>query len=218
MRTLLRRRSECFFPSRQSQRLVQDQEKLIDSLQQDLARLQKRLRRIESEGIVEPSVMFTRLDAERNERALKHAVEKGRVPEGTYTVSRASRRHDRATRAFQELTDVMKDYVGLPTQQLGNLVQRYTQFRRAGQIESRRVHGVVRELTMFFFSSDRIRSGNCDSETKDLLQRMGSLYGRVSTSLSFRLVRDGVVSAFRSHRRTNVADSTASCSISPTID
>ena len=54
------------------------------------------------------------------------------------------------TRAVQELSDAMKDYVGLPTQQLGNLVQRYTQFRTAGQIERKRVHGVARELTMFF--------------------------------------------------------------------
>ena len=68
--------------------MVQEQEKLVDSLRQDVARLQKRLRRIESDGLVEPSVMFTRLDAERNERTLKNAVEKGRVPERTYAVSR----------------------------------------------------------------------------------------------------------------------------------
>ena len=50
-------------------------------------RLQKRLSRVETEGIVQPSIMFTRLDAERNEQALKQAVEKGKVNETTVTVS-----------------------------------------------------------------------------------------------------------------------------------
>jgi len=50
-------------------------------------RLQKRLSKIESEGIVQPSIMFTRLDAERNEQTLKQAVEKGNVSETTYNVS-----------------------------------------------------------------------------------------------------------------------------------
>jgi hypothetical protein len=50
-------------------------------------RLQKRLSKIESEGIIQPSIMFTRLDAERNEQTLKQAVEKGNVSETTYNVS-----------------------------------------------------------------------------------------------------------------------------------
>jgi hypothetical protein len=50
-------------------------------------RLQKRLSKIENEGIVQPSIMFTRLDAERNEQTLKQAVEKGNVSETTYNVS-----------------------------------------------------------------------------------------------------------------------------------
>jgi hypothetical protein len=50
-------------------------------------RLEKRLSKIENEGIVQPSIMFTRLDAERNEQTLKQAVEKGNVSETTYNVS-----------------------------------------------------------------------------------------------------------------------------------
>lgn len=50
-------------------------------------RIQKRLSKVESDGIVEPSVMFTRLDAERNENILKQAVEKGSLTETTFSVS-----------------------------------------------------------------------------------------------------------------------------------
>ncbi len=39
------------------------------------------------EGIVEPSIMFTRLDAERNEQTLQQAVHKGKVLETTYQVN-----------------------------------------------------------------------------------------------------------------------------------
>jgi hypothetical protein len=50
-------------------------------------RLQKRLSKIETEGIVQPSILFTRLDAQRNEQTLKEAVEKGKVAETTLTVN-----------------------------------------------------------------------------------------------------------------------------------
>ena len=71
----------------QNERCIVDQQKLIQNLQQQLIRLQKRLSKIEAEGVVEPSIMFTRLDAERNEQALQQAVRKGKVPESTYEVS-----------------------------------------------------------------------------------------------------------------------------------
>ncbi len=64
-----------------------DQQKLIQNLQRELMRLQKRLSKIETEGIVQPGVMFTRLDAQRNEQTLKQAVEKGKVPETLSHVS-----------------------------------------------------------------------------------------------------------------------------------
>jgi len=51
-------------------------------------RLQKRLSKIETEGIVQPSILFTRLDAERNEQTLKQAVEKGKLPETTVNVKK----------------------------------------------------------------------------------------------------------------------------------
>ncbi|CAF4517567.1 unnamed protein product, partial [Rotaria magnacalcarata] len=63
-----------------------EQKKLIRSLRYEILHLQKRLTKAEAEGIMEPSIMFTRLDAERNEQALQHAVHKGKVPEETYTV------------------------------------------------------------------------------------------------------------------------------------
>jgi hypothetical protein len=67
--------------------LIVEQQKLIQNLQRELMRVQKRLTKIETEGIVQPSIMFTRLDAERNEKTLKQAEEKGKVSETTRHVS-----------------------------------------------------------------------------------------------------------------------------------
>ena len=78
---------EFCFSIRQNERMIVDQQKLIQNLQRELMRLQKRLSRIETEGVVQPSIMFTRLDAERNEKTLQQAVEKGKVPKSTYQVS-----------------------------------------------------------------------------------------------------------------------------------
>jgi hypothetical protein len=76
-----------FFSIRQSERVIVDQQKLIQSLQRELMRLQKRLSKIEAEGIVQPSIMFTRLDAQRNEQTLQQAVEKGKVSKTTVNVN-----------------------------------------------------------------------------------------------------------------------------------
>ncbi len=70
----------------QNERLIIDQQKLMQNLQQETVRLRKRLTKIEYEGIIEPSIMFTRLDAERNNETLQQAVSKGKVPETTYDV------------------------------------------------------------------------------------------------------------------------------------
>ena len=51
-------------------------------------RLQKRLSKVETDGVVPPSILFTRLDAERNEQTLKQAVEKGKLPETTVNVNK----------------------------------------------------------------------------------------------------------------------------------
>ncbi len=67
--------------------MIVEQQKLIQNLQRELMRVQKRLTKIETEGIVQPSIMFTRLDAERNEKTLKQAEEKGKVSETTRQVS-----------------------------------------------------------------------------------------------------------------------------------
>lgn len=70
----------------QNQRIIFDQQKLVQNLQLELSRLQKRLAKIESEGIVEPSIMFTRLDIERNEQTLQQALSRGKLPETVYNV------------------------------------------------------------------------------------------------------------------------------------
>ena len=74
------------FFSRQNQNLVLDQQKYIETLQQEIARLQKRLIKIENDGVVEPSILFTRLDAERNERTLRKAFDNGKLPEKIFDV------------------------------------------------------------------------------------------------------------------------------------
>ncbi|CAF3083058.1 unnamed protein product [Rotaria socialis] len=119
----------------ENENLILEQKKLIRSLRHEILHLQKRLTKVEAEGIMEPSIMFTRLDAERNEQTLQHAVYKGKVPEETYT----------------ELNTAMTDYIRLPSQQFGNLVKRYIQFRKAIEIENRianyvRDHGRKRSL------------------------------------------------------------------------
>lgn len=63
-----------------------DQQKYIDTLQLEIARLQKRLVKIENDGVVEPSILFTRLDVERNEKTLRRAVDSGKVSETTFDV------------------------------------------------------------------------------------------------------------------------------------
>jgi len=78
---------QFIFCSSQNERLILDQQKLIQNLQQQSIRLQKRLAKFEGEGIVEPSIMFTRLDAERNEQTLQQAVHRGKVLETTYHVN-----------------------------------------------------------------------------------------------------------------------------------
>ena len=66
--------------------MITEQQRLIQSLQRELMRLQKRLTKVEIQGIVQPSIMFTRLDAERNEKVLQQAADKGKIPETTVTV------------------------------------------------------------------------------------------------------------------------------------
>ncbi|CAF0725747.1 unnamed protein product [Rotaria sp. Silwood1] len=105
----------------QNERIIADQQKLIQNLQRELMRLQKRLTKVEAEGIVQPSIMFTRLDAERNETILKQAVDKGKLSDTT----------------MSEISGAMEDYVRLPTQQFSNIVKRYIQHRKATELEDR---------------------------------------------------------------------------------
>ncbi|CAF4385732.1 unnamed protein product [Rotaria sp. Silwood2] len=133
----------------QNQSVIHDEQKLIKSLRHELTHLQKRLAKIEADGIIEPSIMFTRLDAERNEKTLQQAVYKGKVQETTYS----------------ELNEAMTDYISLPSQQFSNLVKRYIQYQKAVEIEH------------------RIESYTFDNETKNVLEKMGSLHERRSTQI-----------------------------------
>jgi len=74
--------------NRQNERVITEQQKLIANLQRELMRLQKRLSKVELEGVVQPSIMFTRLDAQRNEETLRKAVEKGKISDTKSTVIR----------------------------------------------------------------------------------------------------------------------------------
>ena len=60
---------------------------MIQNYQQELIRLQRRLSKIGNEGIAQPSIVFTRLDAEKNEQILKQAVDSGKVSESTLDVN-----------------------------------------------------------------------------------------------------------------------------------
>ncbi|CAF3416685.1 unnamed protein product [Rotaria sp. Silwood1] len=134
----------------QNQSSIHDQQKLIKKLQHELIHLQKRLTKIEAEGIVEPSILFTRLDAERNEQTLQQAVYQGKVHETIYN----------------ELNEAMTDYIRLPSQQFSNLVRRYIHYRKAVEIEN------------------RIENHFYDHETRNVLEKMESLYERRANQIS----------------------------------
>ena len=57
--------------------------------------------------------MFTRLDAERNGKILKRAVNEGRLSENSFSV----------------IIEHMDDYVSLPSKRLGHIVRRYSHHR-----------------------------------------------------------------------------------------
>jgi hypothetical protein len=134
-------------------------------------RLQKRVSKIETEGIVQPSILFTRLDAERNEQTLKQAVEKGKLPETTVNVNKfiSFFLFFLQIFIFKEITETMTDYNRLPSQQFHNIVKRYIQHRKVTELE------------------DRIQSETFDNETKIILEKMGSFYQRVTKKTFFFL-------------------------------
>ena len=57
--------------------------------------------------------MFTRLDAERNGKILKRAVNEGRLSENNFSV----------------IVEHMDDYVSLPSKRLAHIVRRYSHHR-----------------------------------------------------------------------------------------
>ena len=57
--------------------------------------------------------MFTRLDAERNGKTLKRAVNEGRLSDSSFSV----------------IMENMDNYVGLPAKRLAHIVRRYSHHR-----------------------------------------------------------------------------------------
>ncbi|CAF0855514.1 unnamed protein product [Adineta ricciae] len=105
----------------ENEKTIDNQQKLIQNYQRELMRLQGRLSTIENEEIAQPRIVFTRLDAERNEQILKQTVDNGKMSEST----------------LDNIKDTMQDYVSLPRQQFSNIVKRYIQHRKANNLKSR---------------------------------------------------------------------------------
>ncbi|CAF4030211.1 unnamed protein product, partial [Adineta steineri] len=104
----------------QNEQTIVEQQKLIQNFQQELIRLQTRLSKKESEGIVQPNIMFTRLDVERNEQTLKQAADKGKLSE----------------KIVNDINESMEDYIRLPCRQFSNIVKRYIQHRKAAEVKN----------------------------------------------------------------------------------
>ncbi|CAF1465380.1 unnamed protein product [Adineta steineri] len=103
-----------------NEQTIVEQQKLIQNFQQELIRLQRRLSKKESEGIVQPNIMFTRLDVERNEQTLKQAADKGKLSE----------------KIVNDINESMEDYIRLPCRQFSNIVKRYIQHRKAAEVKN----------------------------------------------------------------------------------
>ncbi|UJR25758.1 hypothetical protein I4U23_007112 [Adineta vaga] len=105
----------------QNEKTINDQQKRIQNYQEELMHVQQRLSKIENDRIIQPSIMFTHLDAQRNEETLKQAIDNGKIPELT----------------VNNIKDTMKDYVSLSCQQFSNIVKRYIQHQKAINLKSR---------------------------------------------------------------------------------
>jgi len=89
----------------------------IAQLRNQLAEL--RSTRSASSGRTSSSIMFTRLDAERNGKTLKRAVNEGRLSDSSFSV----------------IMENMDNYVGLPAKRLAHIVRRYSHHRSMKDIE-----------------------------------------------------------------------------------
>ena len=66
--------------------MILEQQKYNEKLQQELARLQKHANILEHEGVIEPSILFTRLDIDRNDQSLRKAIDQGKMSDTKYEV------------------------------------------------------------------------------------------------------------------------------------
>jgi hypothetical protein len=92
---------------------ITDLHKKIEQLKSQLQEiLPKKEDETEKEEVA-PSIMFTRLDAERNAKSLKKAIGKGNVSESD----------------FNDALKLMNDYVSIPAQRFVAIVKKYTRFK-----------------------------------------------------------------------------------------
>jgi hypothetical protein len=141
-------------------------------------RLQKRLSKVEAEGIVQPSIMFTRLDAERNEQTLKQAADKGKLPEITVNVSLFTTNTNAST--YFSLRKSMEQWKIMFVYLLNSLVTLLNVIFNIEKPLNLKVNKIPSDFCLrLVYILDRIQSETFDNETKSVMEKMGSYYERV---------------------------------------
>lgn len=98
---------------KESELKITDLQKQIEQLKNKLQEEKPKKEDETQHEEIAPSIMFTRLDAERNAKRLKKAITKGNVSENDFK------------NAFQ----LMNDYVSIPAQRFVALVKKYVRFK-----------------------------------------------------------------------------------------
>ncbi|XP_041355858.1 uncharacterized protein LOC121373345 isoform X2 [Gigantopelta aegis] len=107
--------------------VMMEMQDTINELQRELSALgsKRRVRsgtpsqRVKKPPSPETSVMFTRLDSDRNAKIMKRAVMDNRLPPHTY----------------KEVVSKMDEYINMPAQRFGHLVRKYIHHCRMKQVE-----------------------------------------------------------------------------------
>lgn len=111
--------------------VMTDMQDTITQLRNQLAELKNT--RPPSSARTSSSIMFTRLDAERNSKILKRAVNERRLSDDSFSV----------------IMEHMDHYVSLPAQRLAHIVRRYSHHRSMKEIERSLKHGGVLDEGVF---------------------------------------------------------------------
>ncbi|CAH1790319.1 unnamed protein product [Owenia fusiformis] len=100
--------------------LMMEMQDTINQLQREISTIDKeRQDQKEATSSPEPSIMFTRLDVERNTKVIKRAGDEGRLPNAV----------------IQDAVKNMEDYSSLPARRLVHLVQKYVHHCQMKDIE-----------------------------------------------------------------------------------